>query len=1320
MLVLCFVVLITGLVLALLSRSASSGLISNASVNFTRTDIYGRGAIDQVIGDLRQEVAAGSTVASVNGSLASPAPVATNANGYVTDIYRPSSPATAVPAEAGPSTYTASVWNTTFPNLLKESIYNVPFYPASSSYTPAPSPATGRAAPVSTSNTGVDPAATSGVSRNGRFISLALWNEILLLPKSSSNSSVTDTTPDPHFVAPDWILTAADGTNPTSAVLDTSTSVTTSNVNPQSPKFVVGRYAYAIYNEGGLLDANVAGSPAGYGGTGSTYPPATLSSSASSNGGPSEQTIWSHKGPSSFADLTVLPGIANVTRITPEEVSDDIIGWRNNATAQAGSSTSSTSPSYNLAGNSAGINSYFSYLMGLTSSFMTAGNLSGTTSDHIFTSRKQLISFLQALVATNDITDQGHLQDAMMYLGTFSRSLNQPSYWPDPARPRVTAGPSKTVNTQGGNDASGLDDKFNPPFKSIRVAQSFTRNDGTAAVVGEPLVKKRFPLSRLCWITYKGPSATLSTSDPVYTAYIADGVSPQLLSEGTAQAIGQYFGLAWTAGSANGGQGGYWTYNTSTYAHAKSTSSGLRLSLLNEIAGDNRDPDFFELLQAAICCGSLGGSNANTSAGSTSPIACQWQMIKDQQVGLHALQIGANIIDEASPDSFPTHIVFNNGTYTYSFWGNTDLPYVSDIGNAAVISVAANPVAPGQATDTLVTAGIGVAFAVPSVWNPYAPTSTSLSALAPTALRVSISDASLALPTTPASANSVNFFSTGENPQMTSSTTTFTTNQIPWIYGTYDAATGAIDSPTSGGNNNILYFNNSATLYREPTPLLRGTGTPTLTIDSFNAFDTAGLGGNSTWSHGVIETSPTNTRFLGFLYGQYPIRKSENSPAQAYSIISVQPSNQGNGMTVSLEYQAGVGGPWIPYQQYLYTLSFAKPLVPYTSGGNTAPTESILTGWPEQSLQWGVNATFDPRSSRYCDVKDNPWEPFLDSAQTMTTTYRPTAGPGVTGFGSSANNTGASSQNIVATGTGTYFADPDGVVRRAMGGYNSNTSGSSSTALMGLPMAPTTPLVVTGVTYNSPTTTSNRPIILHRPFRSVAELGYVFSDRPWKNLDFFSPESGDGALLDTFCINEDYRPDALTAGRVDLNTKQVPVLAALLAGAYRDEISTSPLGPLASPIAENPSSSSSEAQTVAQALVTRTTSTASGKGPLFNIADLVGRLIPGQSTAAPVNGATAYDGFPIDLGNAYTGGASSANSVIQRFREASMRALSDAGQAGTWNLLIDVVAQSGRYPVNAAGLNDFLVDGERHYWVHVAIDRSTGQVIDEKVEVVNE
>jgi hypothetical protein len=53
--------------------------------------------------------------------------------------------------------------------------------------------------------------------------------------------------------------------------------------------------------------------------------------------------------------------------------------------------------------------------------------------------------------------------------------------------------------------------------------------------------------------------------------------------------------------------------------------------------------------------------------------------------------------------------------------------------------------------------------------------------------------------------------------------------------------------------------------------------------------------------------------------------------------------------------------------------------------------------------------------------------------------------------------------------------------------------------------------------------------------------------------------------------------------------------------------------------------------------------------------------------------------------------------------------------------MIDVIAQGGRYPPSAASLrNGFVVEGEQRYWVHVAIDRFTGQVIGKEIEIVNE
>src|SRR5207249_9670573 len=80
------------------------------------------------------------------------------------------------------------------------------------------------------------------------------------------------------------------------------------------------------------------------------------------------------------------------------------------------------------------------------------------------------------------------------------------------------------------------------------------------------------------------------------------------------------------------------------------------------------------------------------------------------------------------------------------------------------------------------------------------------------------------------------------------------------------------------------------------------------------------------------------------------------------------------------------------------------------------------------------------------------------------------------------------------------------------------------------------------------------PVVLNRPFRNVAELGYTFRDLPWKTLDLFSQNSADAGLLDVFSIVDE---PAMTAGRVNLNTQQAPVLQSILAGTIWDEISSS-------------------------------------------------------------------------------------------------------------------------------------------------------------------
>ncbi len=1362
--VLCFMVLLTVVVVAMLSHAIFSGLISNASSNVTKTDLYAHGAIDQVIGDLRQEIVSGSSnYTVVTGSVSS-------------TLYRvpavSASVSNAVPYPAGPYSVGSANWSN-LPNLVKESYHGVAFEPYDSVV-----PIRAVAAPATTP------------SRNGRYVSWSTWNEALLLPKLSATvtigtstgttiseaSPTTDTTPNTNTgyfsVPPDWILTTADGSNPTSATLDTSSSLTTSNVNPKSPRYIVGRYAYTIYNEGGLLDANAAGCPG----------------SATTGLSSQQQTFLSKKGPEAFADLTQVPGIATLSTVTggsrPQQVVDQLISWRNYATTQPTGSF----PLYTFGS----VGNYFNDIVGPTTRFMTTGNTSlyNNLGDRLFTSRQQLVSFLQD-VAQN-ATEKAYLQDAMMYLGTFSRALNQPSYWPDQTRPRIVSAaatatsstPTTPVTYTGGNNAFGKDDQYNPPFRSIRVTNGgWTRNDGTTAVTGEPLVKKRFALNRLAWLTCKGPIADDNgnlnpNGDATIAAIIsylegpAVGLSAQFLSEGGPTNIYNSFGLTWTSGTYGGSNSGnvtpttvsYWVYNHGA------NGSGKLVGLLSDANAAGREPDFFELLQASVNAGCLARACTGQSAiQSMTPYVPIW----DSQVDFHILQLGANIIDETNPTQYPTHIETSPAfgppstalaAGPYRFFGRQDLPYLNSTHSIAfVVTPPSSGLAQGAAPVTPALSltsgnqGQGALMIAPAVWNPY-DVSTPAAIAGPANLRITALGGS---PLTKNAYDSTSYFSIMHLKALNISIAGYSQNNVggpTYIFPSSD--------PWTTDNSAALYFSNptpggGSTLYREPTLLLQSN----LPAGSNLAAASSGSYLSSTFSTSYGVESGSNAKLVGFLIGTFPLQfdgtisivtgsgssATTKSVAYTFNVNQIYQAAPANGYTLRMEYQDAAGN-WVPYQEYFEAQeNDTLGVVPFVSSSTTYQyvlqpnpgTSSNKALWNFSSDGNGYSGplsdyTWDPRTPRWGMPNDmrSVATSFLDTTSTTMQTIQPGTVPGPTGPGSESHGDLAPyfyfypvsvtapvlfsgvQQNIASQPV--YYPDADGVVRRAMGGHQTTTS--SAGVPVGLPLA----TVYNPTSGTSTTTVSNRPIILHRPFRSVAELGYVFSDTPWRNIDFAAPESGFAALLDTFCIAEDKRPDAVGAGYVDLNTRQAPVLQALLSGAYRDEIG----------IAASVDLTQSEAILISQDLVNRTTvgvrnrqlsPSLSGAQPLSNIGDLVGRWISGSTTTSPITGYNVYDGLTADFGNLspslYTGGTDSQNnpnSVIQRFRETALRAFSDAGQAGTWNLLIDVVAQSGRYPANAAGPSDFLVEGERHYWVHVAIDRESDQVIDESIEPVND
>jgi hypothetical protein len=281
----------------------------------------------------------------------------------------------------------------------------------------------------------------------------------------------------------------------------------------------------------------------------------------------------------------------------------------------------------------------------------------------------------------------------------------------------------------------------------------------------------------------------------------------------------------------------------------------------------------------------------------------------------------------------------------------------------------------------------------------------------------------------------------------------------------------------------------------------------------------------------------------------------------------------------------------------------------------------------------------------------------------------------------------------------THYADADKVVRRASGGYASGTTGLP----LAKPPGATTP-------------SDSRPIILNRPFRSVAELGVVFSGTPWKNINFAFPESGDSALLDVFCVNESSDPSGMVAGKFDLNTSQVPVVEAVLEGAYQNELAAG-----TNFAAADDEVSRNTAESIAQMLVARTNSNTAGKGPFTNISNLVGYYVGGGT--ADKGYEDAYQGLGRDISDLMAGTSSGTKPTkweIPRYTESAIRALSNTGQTRVWNLMIDVVAQTGKYQAGVTDPAKFAVDGEKRYWVHLAVDRFTGKVLDKQVEVVRE
>lgn len=841
------------------------------------------------------------------------------------------------------------------------------------------------------------------------------------------------------------------------------------------------------------------------------------------------------------------------------------------------------------------------------------GFLKTPDGDRRFLGRQDLIAFAESN------SSGGLTAGALPYLTHFSRGIKRPAHQSTPVTTVLAGYPARPTGIS------------TPPLTAVYPDTATIRllDGGTAEVrKNTPVALRKFPL-RLLSLVRSDATAAKSDSDPIYRAF-------GIYRESAAQP---------------------WIYDH---------GDPQRILTLSQIAAEKREPDFFEMLQAAINSGSLGVAAQGDSATTYNNYS---SLGKEQDMNYYrqVLQIGANLVDQYDEDDFPTEIAMQSGTATASVYGVENLPYLSEIFSAVY-----RPVALPR---TKVRGYLQF-----ELWNPH---QNALQA-GNQELRVALTGGSLRL-----------------NASARTSDGSFASD---YPAGFAPAAAGVFGT---GSNFSLtpktLTFQNGSGLAE---PRLLGTpndGPPkTHPVTNTNPVESV-----------VVETTPTtplqttayDVRFAGIVFDdlelpddavdgiadKYAYKSYTDSQGQppidaptCYNFVATPPSS------LAVELQINTPHGWKTYQTVrgIRELGDFPALYRKDQGLSFTRLRQYPTSEPGKPIWIGLasNRSVDPRVSRFSwESADSP-NPSASQRPTIGAVSNPQGGqalngPGWTNTGVSGRfryaHLAANSPDAISpyggtlSGVGPYYQHPDGILRRADGEERSTVGGIALSDADRV-----YPLVESRYT-SANSAGADRPLILNRPFESVGEMGYAFRDEPWKTLDLWTSESGDSGILDFFTMETtdlDDHLQPLVAGVVNPNTLSIPAIEALLSGVIRSERDSKPL-------------SDSEVSAIAVALREKIT-----EKPLISEAALT-TLIDGS--ALPESG------------------------IFRKSeKESVIRALSDISETNVWNVMIDVIAQTGKFPPSASSLRDFVVQGEARVWVFAAIDRRTGEILDITVEQV--
>ena len=336
-LTLALIVIASVLLLGFIATSQQNSIGTRSHARGLQAEGLAIGALDQITGDLLSEIVASSTATDA---------IVPSGDSPVT-LY-PAKPATdLVPRRLGVDTS-----NKNLVNLIRRS-----------------------AVPQADSTTAAATDNSTLPSGDGRWISAARWNKPQLLQSTDG------------FVAPDWIVVTRDGPKPAATDADVAAF---RDLSPTNSNGAVGRFAYTIYDVGGLLNVNVAGFPSG---------------AASLDGGRRK----GGKETAAWADLTQIG-------LSQEQI--EALGQWRNGTTWSDPTRYATNTAIDLAAS-----------LGFTRV---------QTGDDALLSRQELLSFAQA---------NGLPSSCLPNLTTFSVALNSASYLPPATATAADTPACRSANT---------------------------------------------------------------------------------------------------------------------------------------------------------------------------------------------------------------------------------------------------------------------------------------------------------------------------------------------------------------------------------------------------------------------------------------------------------------------------------------------------------------------------------------------------------------------------------------------------------------------------------------------------------------------------------------------------------------------------------------------------------------------------------------------------------------------------------------------------------------------------------------------------------